>query len=41
MSNARLVAVLIAVVALLAGCGSRTDKTSGATQARQPWPCPN
>ena len=32
MSNARLVAVLIAVVALLAGCVSRTDN-SGATQA--------
>jgi sulfonate transport system substrate-binding protein len=32
MSNARLVAVLIAVVALLAGCVSRTDN-SGAAQA--------
>ena len=32
MSNARLVAVLIAVVALLAGCVSRADN-SGATQA--------
>ena len=32
MSKARLVAVLIAVVALLAGCVSRTDN-SGATQA--------
>ena len=32
MSNARLVVVLIAVVALLAGCVSRTDN-SGATQA--------
>jgi sulfonate transport system substrate-binding protein len=32
MSNTRLVAVLIAVVALLAGCVSRTDN-SGATQA--------
>ena len=32
MSNARLVAVLIAVVALLAGCVSHTDN-SGATQA--------
>jgi len=32
MSNARLVAVLIAVVALLAGCVSRTDN-SGVTQA--------
>jgi len=32
MSNARLVAVLIAVVALLAGCVSRPDN-SGATQA--------
>src|SRR6476469_1537850 len=32
MSNTRLVAVLVAVVALLAGCVSRTDN-SGATQA--------
>ena len=32
MSNARLVAVLMAAVALLAGCVSRTDN-SGATQA--------